>query len=37
MVNPSYAGTYTQFRVELLEGETSVVLERSEFTQNIVI
>ncbi len=37
MVNPSYSGTFQGFTVEILDGDSSIILEKKDFLGNILI
>lgn len=37
MVNPSYSGLFKGFTVEILDGDSSIVLEKIDFSGDVYI
>ncbi len=37
MVNPKYSGTFIGFKIEIMDGDSSIILEKIDFPGNIVI
>lgn len=37
MINPSFAGTFEGFKIEIMDGDSSIVLEQIEFSGALTI
>ncbi len=37
MVNPLYSGTFSGFKIEVMDGDSPIILEKVEFLGNIII
>jgi hypothetical protein len=37
MVNPIHSGSFSPFKIEVMDGESSIILEKIEFLANITI